>query len=84
MSNDVVFKVDIRDVVVDANDLAELVYFLRNKKFIYKDYVGSGKGMDGSDYNYQLVKCNDKSRVEITPVDEGLWLYLNTFGKETK
>ena len=40
MSNDVVFKVDIRDVVVDANDLAELVYFLRNKKFIYKDYVG--------------------------------------------
>ena len=58
--------------------------FLRNKNFLYKDYKGKGNGFAGGEYNYSLVKCDEKARVDIQPMNEAVWLYLNTFGKETE
>lgn len=84
MSNDVVFQVDVKNLVLDKDELAGLMSFLRNKKFLYKDYKGKGNGFGGGEYDYSFVKCDEKSRVEIQPMNEAVWLYLNTFGKETK
>lgn len=85
MSNDDVrFRVELKDLVLTADELADLVQFLRNKKFIYRDYVGQGKGYLGDEYNYVFTTHDDKNRCEITPMNDALWLYLNTFGKETK
>jgi hypothetical protein len=85
MSNrDVVFQVDIQSVVVTAEELSELTQFLRNKKFMFKDYQGKGNGFAGGEYEFSLVDCGDKNRIEIKPINETLWLYLNTFGKETE
>ena len=84
LNDEVVFQVSIKDVVLNADELADLTQFLRSKQFMYKDYVGKDKGFCGGEYDYKLVKCDEKSRIEITPVNENVWLYLNTFGKETK
>jgi aerobic-type carbon monoxide dehydrogenase small subunit (CoxS/CutS family) len=84
MSSDVKFQVNIQSVVLDADELAELVFFLRSKKFMHKEYVGKDKGFAGGEYDYKLVKCDEKARVDIQPVNEKIWLYLNTFGKEEK
>jgi hypothetical protein len=83
MLNDVKFQISIKDIVLDANELADLTKFLRTKQFMYKDYVGKGSGFAGTEYDYKLIKCDEKSRVEIHPVNETIWLYLNTVGKET-
>ena len=83
MSNDEVrFRVELKDLVLTADELADLVQFLRNKKFIYREYVGQGKGFGGEEYGYSLVGHDEKSRCEITPMNDAIWLYLNTFGKE--
>lgn len=85
MSNDdAVFQVDVKDLIVTADQLAELTQFLKNKKFLYRDYRGKGSGFAGSEYEYSLVRCDEKSRIEIKPMNEAIWLYLNTFGKEEK
>ena len=85
MSNDdVPFFVSLSNVVLNKDELAELMYFLRSKKFLYREYKGTGKGFDGGEYDFSLVKCDEKSRVEISPVNDTIWFYLNTFGKETK
>ena len=85
MSNkDIVFQVDVRDLILDAEGLSALTQFLRDKQFLYRDYRGKGSGYAGTEYEYSLVKCDEKARMEIKPVNEALWLYLNTFGKETK
>lgn len=82
MLNDVKFQINIKDLVVDAHELAELVRFLRNKKFVYREYKGMGKGYLGDEYAFELVGYDEKTRLEITPMNDALWLYLNTFGKE--
>lgn len=51
---------------------------------MHREYKGSGKGFGGEEYDYKLVKCDEHSRMEIKPVNEAVWLYLNTFGKEVK
>jgi hypothetical protein len=85
MSNDdVPFIISVSNVVLDKDELAELRSFLRSKKFLYREFQGSNKGFNGGEYDFSFVKCDEKSRVEISPVNEALWLYLNTFGKETK
>lgn len=85
MSNDdVVFSVDLRSLVVNADQLADLIQYLRNKKFLSRDYKGKGSGFAGGEYDYKLVSCDEGSRIEIKPVPENIWLYLNTFGKEVK
>lgn len=85
MSNEsVVFQVDIKGLVMDASDLQALTHFLRSKKFLYRDYRGTGKGFAGTEYDFRLVSCDEGSRLEIKPVPENIWLYLNTFGKEEK
>lgn len=84
MSNDEVrFRVELKDLVLTASELADLVQFLRDKKFIFRDYVGSGKGYLGEEYNYKFVGHDERNRCEITPMNDALWLYLNTFGKES-
>ena len=84
MLNDVQFRVELKDLVLNADELAELVRFLRGKKFIFRDYVGKGHGYLGEEYNYCFVGHDERNRFEITPMNEALWLYLNTFGKEDK
>lgn len=85
MSNDeVVFQVDVKGLVLDKDELAGLMSFLRNKKFVHRDYKGAGKGFGGSEYDYSFVRCDEKAKVEIMPMNEAVWLYLNTFGKEEK
>jgi hypothetical protein len=85
MSNDdVPFLISVSNVVLNKDELAELMSFLRSKQFLYRDYQGTGKGFAGGEYDFSFVKCDEKSRVEISPVNEALWLYLKTFGKETK
>ena len=82
MSNDVRFTVRISDLIVDAEQLSELVAFLNTKKFLDKDYRGKGHGFGGSEYEYRFVDCDANGRIEIKPIAEHLWLYLNTFGKD--
>jgi hypothetical protein len=85
MSNDnVPFVISVANVVLDKDELAELMSFLRNKKFLYKEYKGNDKGFAGGEYDYSFVRCDEKSRVEIMPINEPIYLYLTTFGKETK
>lgn len=85
MSNDdVPFVVSLSNVVLNKDELAELTSFLRSKKFLYRDYKGTGKGFDGGEYDFSFVRCDEKARVEISPINEAVWLYLNTFGKEVK
>lgn len=84
MSNDVAFKVSLDGLVVNKDELAELVAFVRNKSFLHREYAGKDKGFAGGEWDYVLVRCDEKSRMEITPVPENIWLYLNTFGKEEK
>jgi hypothetical protein len=83
-SDDVVFEVEIKGIVVDADQLADLTQYLRTKKFMAREYKGKGSGFAGGEYDFKLVSCDEKSRVEIKPVPENIWLYLNTFGKEVK
>lgn len=84
MSNDVAFKVSIDSLVVNQEELAELMVFLRNKNFLHREYKGKDNGFAGGEWDYMLVKCDEKSRVDIQPMNEAVWLYLNTFGKGTK
>ena len=85
MSNDiVVFELEIRGLVLNAEELAEVTQLLRSKRFLSRDYKGKGNGFAGGDMDYKLVTCDTGSRIEIKPVPENLWLYVNTFGKETK
>ena len=82
MSNDIKFTVRISDLIVDAEELSEIVAFLNTKKFLDKDYRGKGNGFAGSEYEYKLTNCDANGRIDIKPIPENLWLYLNTFGKE--
>jgi hypothetical protein len=82
LNDEVRFRVELKDLVLTASELADLVQFLRDKKFIFRDYVGSGKGYLGEEYNYKFVGHDERNRCEITPMNDALWLYLNTFGKE--
>lgn len=84
LNEDVKFQVNIKDIVLDVNEMAELVAFVRGKQFMYKDYVGKERGFNNTEYDYKLVKCDEKSRIDIQPVNETIWLYLNTFGKDDK
>jgi hypothetical protein len=84
LNDDVPFLISVSNVVLDKDELAELMSFLRSKKFLYRDYKGTGKGFDGGEYDFSFVRCDEKSRVEIMPINESIYLYLNTFGKETK
>ena len=85
MSNDdVMFQVNIRSLLVDAEGLAELTRLLKSKQFLSRDYKGKGNGFNGHEYDYKLVSCEYDSQVEIRPLPDNLWLFLNTFGKETK
>ena len=85
MSNDdVPFVISVSNVVLNKDELAELMSFLRNNKFFYREYKGKDKGFDGGEYDFSFIRCDEKARVEIMPINEPIWLYLNTFGKETK
>ena len=84
MSNDTRFTVHIRDLIVDADGLAEIIQILNSKKFLDKDYKGKGQGFAGGEYEYRLTDCDATGRIEIKPIPEKVWLYLNTFGKEEK
>jgi hypothetical protein len=84
LNEDTPFVISVANVVLNKDELAELVYFLRSKKFLYREYVGKDKGFDGGEYDFSFVKCDEKSRVEISPINDTIWLYLNTFGKETE
>lgn len=78
------FTVHIKDLIVDAEQLAEIVSILSNHKFMDKDYRGKGNGFAGSEYDYKLTTCDANGRIDIRPIPEAVWLYLNTFGKEEK
>jgi hypothetical protein len=83
MSNDdVPFVISVSNAVLNKDELAELMSFLRNKKFLHREYKGSNKGFGDGEYDFSFVRCDEKSRVEIAPVNEAVWLYLTTFGKE--
>jgi len=84
MSNDARFTVNIRDLIVDAEQLTELITLLNSKPFLDKDYKGKSQGFAGGEYDYRLVDCDANGRIEIKPIPEKVWLYLNTFGKGTK
>lgn len=84
MSSDAFFTVNVRDLVVSAEELPALMGLLKHNKFLHRDYRGKGNGLGGGEYDYKLVRCDEHSRIEIKPVNEAVWLYLNTFGKEVK
>lgn len=84
LNDDVPFVVTMTNAVLNKDELAELVAFLRSKKFLHRDYKGSNKGFAGGDYDFSFVKCDEKNKIEIMPINEPVWLYLNTFGKEEK
>jgi hypothetical protein len=82
LNDDVPFVVNVNNIVLNKDELAELVSFLRSKKFLHKDYKGGNKGFAGGDYDFSFVKCDEKNKVEIAPINEPVYLYLTTFGKE--
>lgn len=84
MLNEAKFTVHVKDLIVDAEQLTELIAFLNSKQFLDRDYKGKGNGFAGGEYDYRLVDCDANGRVEIKPIPEKVWLYLNTFGKEVK
>ena len=84
MSNEVRFTVAIKDLIVDAEQLSELMYVLNSRQFLDRDYKGKSNRFDGGEYDYKLVGCDATGRIDIKPIPEKVWLYLNTFGKETK
>ncbi len=84
MSSDTRFTVNLRDLVVNAEQLSELVSILNDKQFLEKDYKGKGNGFAGSEYDYKLTDCDATGCITIKPIPEKIWLYLNTFGKEVK
>lgn len=84
MSSNTKFTVHIRDLIVDAEQLSELISMLNSKQFLDKDYKGKGNGFAGSEYDYKLTTCDANGRIEIRAIPESIWLYLNTFGKEEK
>jgi hypothetical protein len=83
-NNDIPFVVTVTNAVLNKDELAELVAFLRSKNFLHREYKGSDKGFAGGDYDFSFVKCDEKNKVEIMPINEPVYLYLTTFGKETK
>jgi hypothetical protein len=83
-SEPIVFQVDVKSLILTADELSALTQFLRSKRFMHREYKGNGKGFGGDEYDYKLVRCDEHSRIEIKPVNEAVWLYLNTFGKEEK
>jgi hypothetical protein len=82
LNSDAPFVVSVTNAVLNKDELAELVSFLRSKQFLHKEYKGSNKGFGGGDYAFSFVKCDEKSKVEIMPINEPVYLYLTTFGKE--
>ena len=87
MSNDILFKVSVSDVLLSTDELADLVTFLRTKQFLDSTYRGEGKGFAGGTYDYKLsMFMVDKTteQLRISPLREDVQLYLNTFGKENK
>jgi hypothetical protein len=82
LNDDVPFVVSINNAVLNKDELAELMSFLRSKKFLHREYKGKGNGFAGGEYDFHFVKCDERSKVEILPINEAVHLYLNTFGKE--
>lgn len=84
MSSDAYFTVDVADLVVSAEQLPALMAVLKHNKFLLKEYEGKGKGFAGGDYIYKYVNHTERDKIKVKPIDDAVWLYLNTFGKETK
>jgi hypothetical protein len=85
MSNDdVPFLISVSNVVLNKDELAELMSFFLSKNFLHREYKCSDKGFAGGEYDFSFVKCDEKNKVEIMPINEPVYLYLTTFGKETK
>lgn len=76
------YQVDIKNLLLDKDELDELIAHVRNKPFMDKQYKGDGKGFAGGTYDYELTECHETGNLEIHVVPENIWLYLNTFGKE--
>lgn len=84
MSSDAFFTVDVTDLVVSAEELPALMAVLKHNKFLIRDYEGKGKGFAGGDYTYKYANHTERERIKVRPIDDAVWLYLNTFGKEEK
>ena len=81
---DAMFTVDVSELVVSAEDLPALMAVLKHHKYLYRDYQGKGKGFAGGEYNYSYANHTRGDRIKVKPMDEAVWLYLETFGKEEK
>lgn len=84
MSSDAFFTVNVRDLVVSAEELPALMGLLKHNKFLHRDYRGKGNGLGGGEYDYRYAKHNEYDQIVIKPIEDAIWLYLNTFGKEVK
>lgn len=84
MSSNGVFLVDVSDLVVSAEDLPAIMAVLKHQKFLNRKYVGGNNGFAGGDYEYRYVTHAERDSIKIKPIEDSIWLYLNTFGKETK
>lgn len=84
MSSDAFFTVDVADLVVSAEELPALMAVLKHNKFLLKEYEGKGKGFAGGDYNYKYITHAERDKIRVKPMEDAVWLYLNTFGKEVK
>lgn len=76
------FTVDVSDLVVSAEDLPNLMAVLKHSKYILKDYQGKGKGFAGGEYDYKYVSHTERDKIKVKPMDDAVWLYLETFGKQ--
>lgn len=78
------FTVDVSDLVISADELPALMAVLKHNKFLLRDYAGKGKGFGGGEYDYKYVSHIERDKIKIKPMDDAVWLYLETFGKEEK
>lgn len=79
---DAMFTVDVSDLVVSAEDLPKIMAVLKHNKFLLKEYQGKGQGFAGTEYTYKFINHAEREKIKVKPIDDAIWLYLNTFGKE--
>jgi hypothetical protein len=73
-------EIELNGLLVTPEELSSLLEYLNGKEFLCKKYIGGNKGYLGGEYGYLLGGVS--TRVNIRPVDEALYLYLKTFGKQ--
>jgi hypothetical protein len=78
------FTVSVEDLVVSAEDLPALMAILKHNKYLHREYQGKGKGFAGNEYSYSYASHTRGDKIKVKPMDDALWLYLETFGKEEK